>query len=479
VNIRSASANARDLLFVKPLTNDQLLEIIAKLERQNQELTERLDLALKRIKELEEKLGTNSNNSSLPPSQDPHRHRKKKGKGGKRGGKPGHIGKARQPFSQEQVTRIVTHTPSSCPHCGGQNLTPSKTLETVQQVEMPPIQLTVVEHRRLRCQCRDCGRASNGKWPENFSYKLFGPRLAAFVCLLISQYHLSRRSVQHLLHELFNLRFALGTAVNIAKSLSEALEEPWKAAGERVKQAPIKHADETSWFNEHCIHWLWCAKDTASTVFFQIFKARSAESAKTFLGSQEGNALITDRYAAYSHLGGIQQYCWGHLKRDFTKISERSGADGVFGKMLLSVEKRVFELWHHFKAREIDRDELKRQMQPLRDELSLCLKASQEYECGSKTANTCANILKDESRLWLFVEMEGVEPTNNAAERAIRPVVLLRKVSLGTQSDHGMRFVERTQTMIATLKGLGKSIWSYFEEALKARQNHQPAPSCC
>lgn len=457
-------------------TYDEILAQNQKLTHQIEILANQLKEALQRIKELEEKLNSNSSNGSTPPSQDPFRQRKMKGAKGKRGGKPGHAGKARQPFKPDQVTTVVEYTPESCPHCGSEDLKAFKAVETVQTVEIPPIKPIITEHRRVRCHCQNCGKASNGQWPENFSHKLFGPKLAAFICTLISMYHLSRRNVQSLIGELLGVQFAIGTAVNIAKAMSEALESPWNEAGERIKRAAVKHSDETSWFNKHHLQWLWGARDTSTTAYFRIFGSRSRESALAFLGDQKEKALVTDRYSAYRHIAGEHQYCWSHLKRDFVKISERAHLDGCVGRMLLDLQGQLFKHWHQFKDGQVTQEELQNSTASLRKSFQLALRLGTTLECSSKTVNTCINLLKNEEKMWLFISREGVEPTNNTAERAIRPAVIWRKLSLGTQSDHGMRFVERALTIVATLRNAGISVWSFFEEALLAQINGQPAP---
>ena len=93
------------------------------------------------------------------------------------------------------------------------------------------------------------------------------------------------------------------------------------------------------------------------------------------------------------------------------------------------------------------------------------------------TAGTCRDILKREEALWTFVDVPGVEPTNNLAERQIRPGVLWRKGSFGTQSAAGSRFVERIMTVVSTLKQQGRNVLDYLAEACEAANQGRPAPS--
>ncbi len=187
--------------------------------------------------------------------------------------------------------------------------------------------------------------------------------------------------------------------------------------------------------------WLWVAV-TPLVAFFQITLSRCTETAKDLLGEKFSGFLNSDRYASYNWVSLEQrQLCWAHLKREFIKISERTGVSKQIGETLLQQQEELFNLWYQVRDGTLKRSEFKLLVQPIRNSLKSCLEESANYEVGTrektpfaKTVRTCRQLLKVEPALWLFVDVEGVEPTNNAAERAIRPAVIWRRTSFGSQT---------------------------------------------
>ncbi|NEO65305.1 MAG: transposase [Moorea sp. SIO4G2] len=194
--------------------------------------------------------------------------------------------------------------------------------------------------------------------------------------------------------------------------------------------------------------WLWVAV-TPLVSFFQVTRSRSTEAAKSLLGSNFQGILNTDRYGAYNWVDNEdRQLCWAHLLREFTKISERSGISRQIGRDLLAQHKKLFRLWHRVRDGTQSRDDFEHRVRPIRERMNYILRLAADYEIGSKektplakTVRTCRQLLKSEPALWLFVDVEGLEPTNNAAVRAIRPAVLWRRTSFGSQSEAGSLFL--------------------------------------
>jgi hypothetical protein len=188
--------------------------------------------------------------------------------------------------------------------------------------------------------------------------------------------------------------------------------------------------------------------------FFQVLLARSTEAAQSLLGSLSG-ILNSDRYKADNWVDvDRRQLCWAHLKREFTKISERSGVSRQLGRDLLAQQKKLFRLWHRVRDGTLSRTQFQSLVSPIRERVRSLLSSGADDQIGSrektplaKTVRTCRQLLKVESALWLFVTVEGLEPTNNAAERAIRPAVLWRRTSFGSQSEAGSIFVARMLTV--------------------------------
>ena len=165
-----------------------------------------------------------------------------------------------------------------------------------------------------------------------------------------------------------------------------------------------------------------------------------------------------------------------HLKRDFQKLVDRGGAAARLGKKLLGISDRVFEEWHLFRGGTIDRAALDERLGPLAYEMDRLLKGGRRCT-DARAAGFCANLYALRPALWQFVLTEGLEPTNNHAERLLRRGVLWRKNAFGCHSAGGCRFVERMLTVVQTRRLQGRSVLRYLYQAVVAHRNGLPAPS--
>jgi len=171
-----------------------------------------------------------------------------------------------------------------------------------------------------------------------------------------------------------------------------------------------------------------------------------------------------------------RQLCWAHLLRDFEARRDRGGASAELGEALLVHAHQMFTWWHRVRDGTLQRSTFRSSMSPLRRAVERLLDAGSRSGVP-KTAGTCQDILKRREALWTVVQVAGVEPTNNAAERAIRPGVLWRKGSFGTQSAAGSRFVESMMTVVSTLKQQQRNVLAYLTTACKAALRGDMAPS--
>jgi len=447
------------------------------------------------IEGLEEKLNRTSKNSSSPPSTDPLNAEKKKAQkksGKKRGGQPGHKGFGRVLYDESECQEIVDHKPIICSGCGekleGEDANPYRH----QQVEIPPIEPIVIEHRLHRLECGECGKSTRAKLPLEVGPNHYGVRVVAMVAVLSGTYRHSQRMIKTAMQEIFNIRISLGTINKLRFEASAAVEKAVEEAKNYVQNAVVVGADETS-FNQGNIDgcndqnsqaWLWVAV-TPLVVFFQITLTRCTNAAKNLLGETFGGILNSDRYGAYNWVGLEQrQLCWAHLRREFIKISERMGVSQQIGIALLEQQEKLFELWYQVRDGTLERCEFRSAVEPIRNSLKSILEDAANYEIGSKektplakTVRTCRQLLKFEPALWLFVSVEGVEPTNNAAERAIRPAVILRRTSFGSQTADGSTFVARMLTVVTTLKSQRRNVLEFLTSAIKTAREGQPSPS--
>jgi hypothetical protein len=309
----------------------------------------------------------------------------------------------------------------------------------------------------------------------------FSPRIKAMLAMCSGVYRLSRRTVEDLMADFFNVDISLGSVSACEQKVSEAIAAPVAEAREEVEKAPVAHADETGYRQPPSPGeapkkaWLWAAVTPLVTVFL-LHAKRSTVAAKELLGSFAG-ILVSDRWSAYSFIDAARrQLCWAHLLRDFEWIAEFGAKATATGKALVERAKLMFQWWHEFKAGSLSRSGFQQRMVPLITRVEALL-AEGAASGHRKTAGRCRKILELRPALWTFVRCEGVEPTNNAAERALRPAVLWRKGSFGSASERGSRFVERMLTVAATCRQQGRNVLDYLVAACEAQARGEPAPS--
>lgn len=430
----------------------------------------------KLIDELAERLDKNSSNSSKPPSSNPpwikpSPPKPKSGK--KRGGQPGRRRVERELAPPEKVTQTIDVRPEHCSDCGAKLEGDDPEPRRHQTVEIPPVEPTIVEHRLHALTCRRCRSVTKAALPAGVGPGSFGPRLSAFVALGSGAFRLSKRPLQRLLADAFGLSISTGAICKLQRRTAEVLESPVAEVAEHVRTEHV-NIDETGWLQGRKRCWLWTAVASSATLF-RIAASRSAEVAKSLLGADYPHVAMCDRYAGYLWIGRVQ-LCWAHLRRDFQAMIDRARDGKPIGEALLSHAEVLFDWWHRVRDGTLARSTLRTYVGPLRAAFRDDLERGAECGCA-KTAATCRQLLADEPHLWTFVRQAGVEPTNNAAERALRHAVLWRKSSFGTDREAGSRFVERILTVVATCRQRGRNILDYLADCHAAARLAKPIPS--
>lgn len=429
-----------------------------------------------RVDELEEKLRTDSRNSSKPPSADPHRPPvSKPPTGRKRGAQPGHSGKARALLPPEALTHAQDCKPGPCPRCGGA-MRVTGLHARHQVIDLPPTVPVVTEYRLFAGTCQTCGCHGQAPLPPGVSSRVAGPRLLAAIGTLTGGYHMSKRQAQGMVADLFGINLSIGAISESEAAISDALAGIVAHAHAHVQQAPIVHADETGHKQSGRRHWLWVVVAGTVAVFLASAR-RSTESARTALGADFAGILVSDRYGAYAWVEAQRrQLCWAHLLRDFAKIAERSGESGRIGDELVALAQRMFRFWHWVRDGTLSRDMFVCHMQFLRHRIETLLRQGADGN-HAETARTCRNLLQWRSALWTFIDTPGVEPTNNLAERTLRSFVIWRNISFGTQSARGSRYIERIMTVTGSCKLQGRNLLGFMTQAIQAHWGKGVAPS--
>lgn len=465
--------------------DDRIAEQDAQIAQLKAELAERDRIIAQltaRVAELEEQLRRSSKNSSRPPSSDRPwllRGPKKPPSGRKPGGQPGHKKKKRTLLPPDKVDETHDVWPAHCEECQ-QPLRSETRVEAGevlrhQVIELPAVRARVTEYRLHTQCCPHCEGATIAKVPEGVPTGCFGPRLTAVVALCSGVYRMSKRMVVSMLSDLFGVEMALGSVTACEQRTSEILAGPVAEARRYVEQQPVVYADETGWRQARARAWVWVAVTNWVTVFL-VHARRNASAAQQLLGQFAG-ILVSDRWSAYTRWSlHDRQLCWAHLLRYFKAFSECRGAARAVGNKLLALTKDMFVAWHRVRDGTLTRSTFQTKMRPVRAEVERLLDVGSR--CGHpKVEATCRDLLTLAPALWTFVRVAGVEPTNNAAERALRSCVLMRKTSFGTHSEDGSRFIERMLTIAATLRQQNRNVVDYVTDAVERSFQGQSLPS--
>ena len=448
--------------------NRRLQQRLRDLEASLRQTQGRLDQLQRQLLELQQKLDRNSRNSSIPPSANPPHAPPpviKTPTGRHIGAQPGHRGHHRQMLPAERVDEVIEHRPARCERCrrrlpdgggevGGRH----------QVMELPERAVAVREHRAMSVWCPHCGHVTRGLIPAAIRKSVCGERLSAAVCLISSRVHGSRRIAAELLEDVLRAPLSLGGVSAREREMTCALAGDYRRLQRSVRQAPVKHVDETGW--KRAAKVLWVAA-TPTAAVFHLDRTRSRLALHRLLGETIAGVLCTDRYGIYErHPPRLRQLCWSHLKRDFVAQQEQPGPAGRWGKRASELTEVLFQQWHRFRQGQITRATLRRRLTPVRQRMRRLL--LQGVRSGiALPEGLCANLLRLEPAMWTFLRQEGVEPTNNHAERMLRPAVQWRKKSLGSHCEAGCRYAERMLSIIQTCRLRGRSVMSHLEQALR------------
>lgn len=461
------------------------------------ELAARVEQHEERLARLEAQLRQDSRTSSRPPSQDPPKTRaqrraearakakelmRREGERRKAGGQEGHRGAGRELRPEDQVDEIVDHYPDACGGCGrrfddGQRR-PGRRFGRHQRAELPPISVIWTEHRTHQLRCRHCRARTSARLPQEIAASAFGPRLQAAVVTLTARHRVSRRGISELAQDLFGVTLSTGSVDAICQRASEALAGPHCQLQDWVLDQGAVHVDETGWRTRGEGRALWTATTPGAT-FLQIAEHCNREQFNALVGTNYAGIVISDRWVGFEHLDPNQrQVCWSHIDRDFRRHSEGLAEQKTFGERGLELSRQVFVAWRAFKHEHYDRERLATEIEPIQTELRRLLEEASPKSRRTRWHRRFANnLLKVWPALWTFVTVEGVEPTNNPAERALRAPVIHRKVSLGTQSENGERFAERALSAASTCRLQRRSLFTYLSELLIAHNRGDPFPA--
>lgn len=488
---------------------------IAELEKQVEEQQKKIDEqerkigekqkeiadAEKKIADLERQLALrrrNSTNSSKPPSSDglagrerPRGCRQKSRR--KPGGQKGHPGHWRPLLPPERVNERRDLFPTHCQHC--QRELPSDPAVRLSQgeprrhqvTELPRIEAHVTEYRVHSLLCADCEELTPAVLPPGVQGN-FGPQLTALMAYMTVMCRIPRRLMKNFLEEVLGIPLSLGSTQNAWEEASAAVAEPYRELEQALPQQPVLNADETSSRTNGDKRWLWVFV-AQSFMLYTIETTRGTEVLLRLLGEGFAGILGNDRYSSYlkyikTNRKVLMQFCWAHFKRNVLGAQEtaRSRRARQFCTEALALQRRLFRLWYRFRGgvpvrgSPLTRSQLMEKSIPLEKKF---FALGQRYlDCDDPDVRNLAwALFEHNEKFFTFLEHEGVEPTNNAAERALRPAVQWRKITFGNRSAEGEIAVSRLLTVRGTCQMHKRNTLAYLTEAIHCYRTQQPVPS--
>lgn len=469
-----------------------------RLRRDIEELRRELTDSEKKVADLERQLGLrqqNSTTSSKPPSsdglagrqRDRGSHRRKSCR--KRGGQPGHQGHWRGLASSERVDVVTPLYPAQCQHCEKRFTKRDQTRgmhsapQRHQVTELPKIEAHITEYQCHRLACSGCGQITQAEVPAEAKGN-FGPELAALIAYLTVTCRMPRRVVLETLEQVLRIQLSLGSVQRVWEETSEAVAAPYDELVRRLPTEPVVNSDETGYRTNAEKRWLW-ALVASNFVLYKVATTRGAEVLTQLLGAVFAGILCSDRCPSYlKYHQGAAQFCWAHFKRNILgaqEIAKTTDAER-FCRDALALHARLFRLWHRFR----DGPE---QRHPIRERRDLIAKSiplqKQFFALGERyldsgdrdVRNLAAALFVHCGKFFVFLEKEGVEPTNNSAERALRCAVQWRKTSFGSRSATGETAMARLLTVTRTCRMQNRDSLDYLATAIRAHRAAEPAPS--
>jgi transposase len=429
-------------------------------------------------------LSTDSTNSSKPPSSDGPAVKKKSKKPSrrKRGGQKGHKGKKRALLPEAEMDNLQNIYPQTCEECG-KTLTPNQSEEPSKPIrhqvfDLPEIHPIKTEYRCFELAC-SCGHLTRAALPAEVAGSNFGPGVHAAVAYLASVHRGTRRGIAEIMSTIFNLDISLGAICHILERVSLACEPEAEHIKENIAGSSALNIDETGWKSAGSRRWLWVFVSSVA-VFFRVSSSRASKVLQSVLGESFTGVITSDDHSAYSkyHKSGVRQLCWAHLIRKLKclKDGRASPAAYLFSRHMLKEAGTLFSYWHAFKEAGCSREELWQASALIRGRMKCC--CLRYLESTDKDVRTrAAGFIKNWDILFTFLRIEGVEPTNNAAERAIRPAVQWRKICFGNQTCDGERFTERILTVTRTCKVQQRNPFQFLAHLMSAFFRQEPLPS--
>ena len=346
--------------------------------------------------------------------------------------------------------RQIIHAQAHCPRCQA-TLGRGRVTGRRQVIELPPLRAEVVEHVVLRRQCHRCGHVCPGTMPDLGAtigaHRRFGWSVVALVAVLRTKLRLPLAQVQWLLRHGWGVSLSVGALSGMLDEAARAGRGTYDQLLEEARASPVLHIDETGWREDGHNGFIWTVT-TPLVRFFQFVSSRAGAVARRLVGTEYEGVVVSDFYTAYDQLDGRHQRCWAHLLRELHDLTEafpdhasvQAWADAVKALYARAMAAATALAGASPREREVAQRRFER------DLLAVC----RDQAAKSPQAALCQRVERYHPELFTFVADPLAPSTNNAAERALRPLVIARKISGGTRSAHGSQTRMILQSLVAT-----------------------------
>jgi len=443
----------------------------AELEARFEELERKFEAVCNELAETKTKLAAatkNSSNSSKPPSSDivkPIRRRKPAGKR-KKGGQKGHQRTIRPAVPEDELDWLTQYAFEQCPGCGGPVTTDTENpVSIVQQIEIVS-RAETTEHQSLASHCAACDKMHVCTIPPEIRKAgLCGVELSSIIGFLKGACHASLATIRKYLRDVYGLQLSRGLLAKVIAKVSQAIAPLYEELFGQLKAERILNIDETGHRDSGKRMWTWCFRGSDFTVF-KIDPSRGSGVLLDVLGEEFNGIIGCDYFSAYHKYRGLTdckiQFCFAHLIRELRFLNEHStGRTHGWSSRLLDAIRDMFGVIHR-------REELGDRFDgDLEDAaMEVLTRARFRVPNDKKAQNLSARFANDGESYLKFLTTPGLEPTNNVAEQAIRFVVIDRKVTQGSKSESGQRWLERVWTVMATCSDHDKSLLDVLRSSL-------------
>lgn len=444
------------------------------------------DQLRQRITELEAQLAAarkHSGNSSKPPSSDivkpPKDHGKNTKNKRRRGGQPGHPRHERPAFPPEQVTATHDHTLDCCPDCGGPLEEADQAPRVIQQVEIQEVPITIDEHRGHAHWCAKCQQVHYAPLPQPVvAGGLAGPNLTALVGFLKGVCHASFSTIRKFLRDVVKVTISRGQLAKLVQKVSASLEATYEELLSALPDQSVLNVDETGHKDEGQRLWTWCFRASLFTLF-RIDPSRGSDVLIDVLGTEFNGLLGCDYFSAYRKFMNDcdvrVQFCLAHLIRDVKFLVEHPNrANRRYGELLLNHLRKLFGVIHRRDSYASDAS-FRRTLAAVRNDL--VYDAFTHLPDTSEAGNLADRFAVHMDSYFRFITEPDLEPTNNAAEQAIRFVAIHRRLTQGTRGSAGQHWCERMWTVVVSCAQQGRSVFQFVQSAVQAYFQGTPSPS--